>query len=330
MNPRALSLRPLVCATRASRLALTQTRSVMALVATGGIASTILEVTTRGDAVQDRAIEAIGTENVFVTELELALREGRADYAVHSCKDLPSALAPGMTLAAVTRRADPRDAFCSERFASFAALPPGARVGTSAPRRSAQLRALRPDLSYVDVRGNVDTRLRKLRAGDYDALVLAVAGLERLGIGAAHVVPFSPDELTPAAGQGALAIETREDDPLAEQLAALVEDPAASLAVRAERAFLRRLRGGCQAPIGVHATWDGGRLRLTGAIAAADGAGVVRGARDAAVAADAREAAEAAGEALADALLAQGGAELIASGAAPVHLPAADARSYRS
>jgi hydroxymethylbilane synthase len=161
------------CATRASKLALVQARAVMAALAKAGLPSTVVEVTTRGDAVQDRSIAAIGTDNVFVKELELALRERRADYAVHSCKDLPSALADDMTLAAVTAREDPRDAFCSERYASFAELPAGARVGTSSPRRRAQLRALRPDLVYDDVRGNVDTRLRKLREGHYDAIVLA-------------------------------------------------------------------------------------------------------------------------------------------------------------
>ncbi len=261
-----------------------QTRGVMAALALAGTPSTLLELTTRGDAVQDRAIAAIGTDNVFVTELEQALRERRADYAVHSCKDLPSALPADMTLAAITRREDPRDAFCSERYASFAELPAGARVGTSSPRRRAQLRALRDDLIYADVRGNVDTRLRKLREGQFDAIVLACAGLERLAMRATFTVPFAVDELTPAVGQGALAIETRAGDPLAAQLDAFLGDPAISLAVRAERAFLRTLRGGCRTPIGGHAAWGSGRLRLTGAIAAASGATVLRGSREAEIA----------------------------------------------
>jgi hydroxymethylbilane synthase len=308
--------RPLVCATRASRLAMTQTKTVMAALAMAGIASTVVEITTRGDAVQDRPIAAIGTDNVFVRELELALLDGRADYAVHSCKDLPSTLAAGMALAAVTAREDPRDAFCSERYATFADLPPGARVGTSSPRRRAQLRALRAELVYEDVRGNVDTRLRKLRDGEYDAIVLACAGLRRLGQAATHTVPFAPEDLTPAVGQGALAIETREGDPVAARLAAILGDPAVTMAVRAERAFLRTLRGGCQAPIGGYAVWAGGTLRLAGAIAAADGSRVVRGSRAAVAAVDDLAAAESLGIELAVALLGEGGAAIL--GASPL------------
>jgi hydroxymethylbilane synthase len=306
--------RPIVCATRASRLAMTQSRSVMAALAQAGLPSTVLEVTTRGDAVQDRSIAAIGTDNVFVKELELALRERRADYAVHSCKDLPSTLAADMTLAAVTVREDARDAFCSERFASFDRLPAGARVGTSSPRRRAQLRALRPDLVYDDVRGNVDSRLRKLREGQYDALVLACAGLNRLGLRATYTVPFAPDEVTPAVGQGALAVETRAGDPLAARLDAVLTDPSASLAVRAERAFLRTLRGGCQAPIGCHAAWADGRFRIAGAIAAPDGSQVLRSSREAALDVADLASAEAVGVALAHDLLAEGGAALLGGG----------------
>lgn len=308
--------RPLVCATRASALALTQTRTIAAQLATAGIATTLLRVTTRGDAVQDRSIAAIGTDNVFVKELELALRERRADYAVHSCKDLPSTLPDDMTLAAVGPREDPRDVFCSERYASFEALPAGARVGTSSPRRRAQLRALRPELVYDDVRGNVDTRLRKLREGEYDAIVLAAAGLRRLRLAARHTVPFPVETMTPAVAQGALGIETRRDDPLAARLAMLLGDPPTTLAVTAERAFLRTLRGGCQAPVGAHATWSDGRLVVRGAIAAPDGARVVRGVREAAVPPGGTAEADAAGSALARELLADGGAALLGDGPA--------------
>jgi len=306
------TLAPLVCATRASALAMTQTRGVMAALARAGLPSTILTVTTRGDAVQDRSIAAIGTDNVFVTELELALREKRADYAVHSCKDLPSTLAADMTLAAIGAREDPRDVFCSERWPTFAALPAGARIGTSSPRRRAQLRALRPDLVYDDVRGNVDTRLRKLRDGDYDAIVLAAAGLRRLGVAATHTVPFPVDELTPAVGQGALAVETRRGDPLAVRVREILGDPATTLAVTAERAVLRALRGGCQAPVGVHATWADGRLALGAAVAAPSGAAVLRARREAQIAIDDLAGAEALADALAGELLADGAAELIA------------------
>ncbi|HEY0395215.1 MAG TPA: hydroxymethylbilane synthase [Candidatus Elarobacter sp.] len=304
----------LVCATRGSVLALTQAKLVMSALARAGLPSTVLEVTTRGDAVQDRSIAAIGTDNVFVKELELALRERRADYAVHSAKDLPSTLPDDMTLAAVTARADARDAFCSERYPSFAALPAGGRVGTSSPRRRAQLRALRPDLVYDDVRGNVDTRLRKLREGQYDALVLACAGLDRLGLRATHTVPFAAGDVTPAAGQGALGIETRDGDPVVRRLAELLDDPATSLAVRAERAFLRTCRGGCQAPIGCHAVWDAGRFSIAGALAAPDGSQVVRGSRDAVIGLRDLASAEALAVALARELLADGGAALLGGG----------------
>jgi hydroxymethylbilane synthase len=252
-----------VCASRASALALTQTRAVAARLAERGIATTILNVTTTGDRVTDRPLNAIGSENVFVTELELALRERRADYAVHSCKDLPSRLADDMTLVAISKREDARDAYCSERYPTFADLPAGARVGTSSPRRRAQLQALRDDLQYDDVRGNVDTRLRKLREGEYDAIVLAMAGLNRLKVRATHTVPFPVEELVPAAAQGALAIEMRaEPSPLAAELRAAVNDDATERCVAAERAALRALRAGCNAPIGIHARYDGEQMHV--------------------------------------------------------------------
>jgi hydroxymethylbilane synthase len=303
--------RAVVCATRKSQLAMTQTRMIMAALARAGIPSQVLEITTRGDAVQDRSIAAIGTDNVFVKELELALRERRADYAVHSCKDLPSTLADDLTLAAISAREDARDAYCSERFPTLDDLPPGARVGTSSPRRRAQLSALRGDLRYDDIRGNVDSRLRKLREGEYDAIVLACAGMNRLGMRATHTVPFPVDRLTPAVAQGALGIETRAGDPLAARLEALLGDPSTAIAVRAERAFLRTLRGGCQAPVGAHGTWSEGRFSFTGAIAAIDGSRVLRESRQAAL--DVRDvaAAETLAADLARELLAAGGAELL-------------------
>jgi hydroxymethylbilane synthase len=271
--------RTLVCASRASALAMVQTRLMMAQLAAAGIASTVLNITTRGDAVQDRALAAIGGDSLFVKELENALRDRRADYAVHSCKDLPSSLPDDLIIAAITEREDPRDAYCSERYPSFEALPAGARIGTSSPRRRAQLQALRGDLVYDDIRGNVDTRLRKLREGDYAAIVLASAGLRRLGIAATYTVPFEPSELTPAVGQGALAIETRRDDPNAPRIEAALSHAATNLCVRAERAFLRTLRGGCQAPVGAHATHVDGVVHIAGVIAALDGSHVVRGSR---------------------------------------------------
>jgi hydroxymethylbilane synthase len=261
-----------VCATRASALAMTQTKTVAARLAERGLASTIVTVTTTGDRVQDRPIAAIGSENVWVKELELALRDGRADYAVHSCKDLPSQLEPDMLLAAISEREDPRDAFCSEKYANFDALPPGALVGTSSLRRRTQLAALRPDLRYEDVRGNVDTRLRKMREGQYDAIVLAMAGLRRLGIGATHTVPFDPGQVVPAVAQGALAIETRVSEAeLAARLRAAINDDATERCVTAERAALRALRAGCNAPIGIHARLTGDAMTIDGAYALESG-----------------------------------------------------------
>ena len=270
---------PLVCASRGSLLAMTQTRTMVARLAEAGFASTILTISTKGDTVTDRSLAAIGTDSIFVKELETALRERRADYAVHSCKDLPSSLPEDMCLAAITTREDARDAFCSERWPTFASLPSGARVGTSSPRRRAQLRALRPDLVYDDIRGNVDTRLRKLVDGEFDATVLALAGLHRLGKRATYTVPFSAEEMVPAVGQGALALETRIDVPLASDLDRIVGDPSTTIAVTAERAFLRTLRGGCQAPVGAHGVVFDGTLHLVGAVAEPDGSHVYRAER---------------------------------------------------
>ncbi len=260
-----------VCASRASPLAMTQTRAVAARLAERGIASTILTLTTAGDRRLDRSIDRLGSVNVFVTELETALRDQRADYAVHSCKDLPSELSAGMRIAAISVREDPRDAFCSERYSSFDALPPGAIVGTSSPRRRVQLTALRPDLAYETIRGNVDTRLRKLREGRYDAIVLAMAGLNRLRLQATHTVPFDVETIVPAVAQGALAVETRcEDDHLSRELREAVNDFDAELCVSCERAALRALRAGCSAPIGIHARLEDGALDVTAAYAAGD------------------------------------------------------------
>lgn len=264
--------RSVVCATRASALAMTQTRSVAALLARRGIATEILMLTTAGDRDRTRPINALGTVSVFVTELEAALRDGRADYAVHSCKDLPSELAADMTIAAVSAREDPRDAFCSERYERFDDLPPGAIVGTSSPRRRLQLAALRSDLAYEEIRGNVDTRLRKLREGRYDAIVLAMAGLNRLDARARSTVPFDPETVVPAVAQGALAVEVSTgNDALAAQLRAAVNDPIAERAIACERAALRALRAGCSAPIGIYAAPHAGRMLAIGARALPDG-----------------------------------------------------------
>jgi hydroxymethylbilane synthase len=264
-------------------------------------------ITTRGDVILDQplAAAAINDKGLFIGEIEAALRDGRIDLAVHSAKDLPSAIPPDLTIAAWTRRADPRDALVS-RAGDLRALPPGARVGTSSPRRACQLRALRPDLEVRDIRGNVDTRLRKLASGDYDAIVLAAAGLDRLGLEDVAAIPFAPTEMLPAVGQGALAVEIRTDDAATARLLALLDDPATSTTVRAERAFLAAVEGGCAAAVAAYAELGtGGNLTLTGLIGSPDGR-TVRGERSG-PAADG----ERIGAALAADLLARGGAWLL-------------------
>ncbi|MBV8196677.1 MAG: hydroxymethylbilane synthase [Candidatus Eremiobacteraeota bacterium] len=276
----AMSPTTLVCATRRSPLATVQSRAVAALLAQRGIATTMLGITTHGDAHRDRPIDELGDVNVFVKELERALHDGRADYAVHSCKDLPSTLSDDISLCAIARREDPRDAFCSERYPSFEALPAGAVLGTSSPRRREQLAALRPDLRYENIRGNVDTRLRKLADGEYDAIVLAMAGLKRLGIAAKYTAAFPADVLVPAAGQGALAVTIRaQDEWLREVIASAVNDAATQLCVECERSALRSLRAGCSAPIGVHASLRDGTMLAVLAVRS-DGALVRRQAEE--------------------------------------------------
>lgn len=224
----------------------------------------MLGVTTTADR-DGRPIERMESVNVFVSELERALREGRADYAVHSCKDLPSTLAADMNLAAIGEREDARDAFCSERFATFASLAAGSIVGTSSPRRRAQLASIRSDLRYESVRGNVETRLRKMRDGEYAAIVLAMAGLHRLRTGATYVVPFSADDVVPAVGQGAIAVETRaEEAALSADIAAAFDDATTRLCVTCERSALAAMRAGCSAPIGIYAELDGSAMCVRG------------------------------------------------------------------
>jgi hydroxymethylbilane synthase len=267
--PRILA--KVTCASRGSALALAQSREIAARLAERGVATAILSIATTGDAVQDRPIERLGGTGVFVKELEVAVRDRRADYAVHSCKDLPADLPADLRIAAISRREDARDAFCSERYAAFDALPSGAVVGTSSPRRRAALAAIRPDLNYRDVRGNVDTRLRKLREGTYDAIVLAMAGLKRLGLQATHTVAFAPETIVPAVGQGALAVQTRVgDDWLAGLLRETVNDRCSELCVSCERATLSALRAGCTTPVGIYAQLQNDTMTVDGFFAAGD------------------------------------------------------------
>jgi hydroxymethylbilane synthase len=267
-----------VLGTRGSKLALAQTDLVRAalLERHPGLVVEIEQITTRGDVILDRPLSTIGDKGLFVTEIEDALRAGRIDLAVHSAKDLPSELPNDMALAAFPRRADPRDALVSRDGLQLAALPEGARVGTSSLRRACLLRHLRPDLRVADLRGNVDTRLRKLREGQYDAIVLAAAGLERLGLADEISEHLDPHMMLPAVGQGILGLEIRVGDEVTAALLAPLDDPAARVAALAERAFLARIGGGCQVPVGAYARVTDDALTLAGMIGARDGR-LVRG-----------------------------------------------------
>jgi hydroxymethylbilane synthase len=254
-----------VIATRESRLALWQAEYVQALLSRQGHAIALLGMTTKGDQILDRSLSKVGGKGLFVKELEVALEEGRADLAVHSLKDVPMDLPEGFSLACVMAREDPRDAFVSNQYKSLAGLPSGSVVGTSSLRRTVLLRALRPDLVIEPLRGNLDTRLRKLDDGQYAAIVLAAAGLKRLGLAQRIAQVFSTDEMLPAAGQGALGIETCRATPdIVAALQALAHQPT-WLAVTAERAVSRVMGGSCSMPLAAHATWQDGRLALQAA-----------------------------------------------------------------
>ena len=255
-------------ATRKSALALWQTEHVAARLcaAHAGLEVEFVPLSTRGDEILDRSLAAVGGKGLFLKELEEAMLRGAADCAVHSLKDVPMELDGPFALPAVLERADPFDAFVSNRFESLEALPAGARVGTSSLRRQAQLRARRPDLQLVDLRGNVNTRLAKLDAGEYDAIVLACAGLQRLGLDARIRARLCAPEWLPAAAQGAIAIECRADDATTSELLGALEHAPTRLCVEAERALNRRLHGSCQVPIAAYAIEREGRLHLAGLV----------------------------------------------------------------
>jgi hydroxymethylbilane synthase len=238
---------------RGSQLALWQANHISALLRARGHEVEIEIIHTTGDKITDVALAKVGTKGMFTKEIEEALAAGKVDLAVHSLKDLPTELPKGFEIAAITERQDPRDAFCSVRYASFQQLPQGARVGTSSLRRQAQLKAVRPDLDIHPLRGNVDTRLRTLEQGEYDAIILASAGLKRLGKTQLIQQIIPAEIMCPAAGQGALGIEIREGDAKTRGLLAFLNDPAARAATTCERALLNSLGGGCQVPIGAFA-----------------------------------------------------------------------------
>lgn len=262
------SLPSLRIGSRGSKLALWQASWVKSRLEERGHSSEIKIIKTRGDQILDTPLTRIGGKGVFTKEIEEALLDGQIDLAVHSLKDLPTELPPGLTIASVPQREDARDVLVGS---PLDALPQGASVGTSSLRRSAQLRALRPDLRILDVRGNVDTRLRKQQEGQYDALVMAGAGLVRLGLADHIAEPFDTSRFLPAVAQGALAIETRDDDGLAWRVCRELADRRATCEVTAERALLRGLGGGCQMPLGAKATVIDDTLTLLAAIVAPDG-----------------------------------------------------------
>jgi hydroxymethylbilane synthase len=268
---------PIRIATRRSRLALWQAEHVAARLAERhpGLVVSLVPIVTEGDRIQDRSLAAAGGKGLFIKELESAIREGQADIAVHSMKDMPGVLPDGFTIAAALERGDPRDAFVSTRYESVASLPSGARVGTSSPRRECQLRHRRPDLEVVMLRGNVDTRLRKLDAGECDAALLAAAGLERLGL-ATHIrARLSPEEMLPAIGQGIVGIECAagRDDIL--ELVRPLEHAPTRIVLDAERALSAGLGASCRAPIAGHATLAGVELHLSGLAGSPDGRQVI-------------------------------------------------------
>ena len=266
-------------ATRKSPLAIWQAEHVAARLreAHPGLEVRLITLTTRGDKILDAPLAKVGGKGLFVKELEQGMLEGRADVAVHSMKDVPVEFPDGLHLPVILEREDPRDAFVSERFSHFGELPEGARVGTSSLRRQMQLRELRSDLEIRDLRGNVNTRLAKLDRGDYDAIVLASAGLKRLGMAERIAESLGPDVMLPAIGQGAIGIECRRGDHSIEELMAPLDDRDTHIRVDAERSMNARLAGGCQVPIAGYAELSGNELRLWGLVGKPDGSQTIRG-----------------------------------------------------
>lgn len=309
----------IVIGTRGSKLALAQARFIAAELGRHYPDMDIEEriISTKGDRILDVALSAVGDKGLFVKEIEVALSNSEVDLAVHSGKDLPSETPDDLALVAFPSRVDPRDVIVLPEGTStqdlpadaspLDLLPQGARLGTSSLRRACQVRALRPDLEVLDVRGNVDTRLRKLDSGEFHAIVLAAAGLERLGLGERVSRPFPIEVLLPAVAQGALIIETRANDTRTQELLTVLNDPDSRVAVFAERAFLRRLEGGCQVPIAAYATCgDQDTVLLRGLVGSLDGSQIVRGEK-----VGKRDEPEALGVALAEELLQQGAGPIL-------------------
>jgi hydroxymethylbilane synthase len=300
----------LTIATRQSALALWQAEHAAGLLREShpGLEVALLPLTTRGDQILDRPLAKVGGKGLFLKELEHALLDGRADIAVHSMKDVPAALDDGLAVPVLLQRADPRDALVSNHHASLDALPQGACVGTSSLRRQVQLRAARPDLVLRDLRGNVGTRLDKLDRGDFDAILLAAAGLDRLGLSARIRQRLDPPDWLPAVAQGAIGIECRSGDTRVLDLLAPLHHADTARLVSAERAMNRELGGSCEVPVAGHAWVEGDRLHLTGMVGRLEGARVLRSTASAGL-----DEGEVLGQRVAEDLFAQGAAELLAS-----------------
>ncbi|MBO0911627.1 MAG: hydroxymethylbilane synthase [Acidobacteria bacterium] len=289
---------------RGSQLALWQANHIAARLHSRGHQVEIRILHTTGDKILDVALSKVGSKGMFTKEIELALEAGEIDLAVHSLKDLPTDLDERFEIAAIPEREDPRDALCSLKYSAVEQLPGSARVGTSSLRREAQLRALRPDLEICPLRGNVDTRLRKLESGDYDAIILAIAGLRRLGKTELVRRILPPEVMCPAAGQAALAIEIRSGDRRVSEAVRFLDDARARAETECERALLGKLGGGCQVPIGANAKLDNRNLRLEAVVASPDGRTVLR---ESEAGADAGKLAQS----VAERLLLTGGAEIL-------------------
>lgn len=300
----------LTIGTRQSLLALWQSNHIAALLREKYPECEVVlkKIVTKGDRILDVPLAQIGGKGLFTKEIETELADGTIDLAVHSLKDMPTVLPEGLCLTAITKRANVGDAFVSNKYASFEELPLGAVIGTSSLRRKAQLLAARPDLQIMDLRGNVDTRLRKLDEGLYDAIILAAAGLERLGHGDRITALIPPDVCLPAVGQGALAIEARTADDEVRSMLEFLNDLPTKQSTDAERAFLGLLEGGCQVPIGVHADVAGEQIKIEAIIAALDGSTVLRD-----TITGKAEDAVALGQQLGKKMLAAGGQEILAA-----------------
>jgi len=292
--------------TRGSQLALFQANWVKEQLEQARLRVTLVKIQTTGDKIQDAPLAKIGGKGLFVKEIEEALLKKRIDLAVHSIKDVPTEFPDGLHLSAITKREDPRDAFVSREGIPLKDLPRGARVGTSSLRRQAQLLHFRDDLRVIPLRGNLDTRLKKLKILNLDGIVLACAGLKRLGLGEKITEILPTDISLPAIGQGALGIETRVGDEEVEEKIRLLNDPDSSTAITAERAFLKRLEGGCQVPIAAYARIENDRLEINGMVGTIDGKKLIRHRTEGPI-----EKAESIGVELAEVLLARGAKEIL-------------------